>query len=62
MIIYISTPQGEITTDHSDLVNQWQVILNGLRLGLDVTEQAAVYDQKIIEMFGAGSQHCGSEE
>ena len=62
MKIYIQTPQGEITTEDSVLASMWQQVIDSFLTDADTTTLTQAYDAKVIEMFGAGARHLGSEQ
>ena len=62
MIIYILTPQGEEVTEDPTLVTMWQQVLDSILNGGDTQALTQAYDARVIEMFGPGARHLGSEQ
>ena len=61
MKIYIQTLQGEQVTEDPVLVTMWQAVIDSFLTDADTTALTQAYDAKVIEMFGQGARHLGSE-
>jgi hypothetical protein len=62
MIIYILVNGLEVTTSDPVLTEMFQAVIDSFLTDADTTALTQAYDSKVIELFGPGARHLGSEQ